>query len=118
MKPGRTSGPGVSYPGIDPTVFRTSLTAAGVQHLYRCHDWSQLRGADVDVHRNGSHFRSGRVDATTRDGKILWLAQDGVTDRTLIDQGEGFELWITLEELRKSAGDGTGLRWMPFSKGS
>jgi hypothetical protein len=54
---------------------------------FRLRDWSDLRGATVEVRRNGTYFRTGRVDEATSE--LLWLAQEGVEPRMIINKLDG-----------------------------
>lgn len=70
--------------------FRTSYT-------HQVHDWSDLRGATVEVRLEGTYLRTGCVEEATAE--MLWLAQDGVESRMLIDKFNGYELWIDPQQL-------------------
>lgn len=52
-------------------------------------DWRQLQARHVEILRSGSIFDSGRVDAVTNDGSVLWLAPDGAATRRLIVKQDG-----------------------------
>lgn len=55
-------------------------------------DWTLLRGARVEIRRQGISVCSGSVDAVTEDGNILWLSAtpDG---RRLFEKAELYEVW-------------------------
>lgn len=57
-------------------------------------NWTLLEGLSVDFYRNGKYIRRGRVDAVTNDGGILWLAQEGIHSRQLVEKLPGTELRI------------------------
>jgi hypothetical protein len=88
-----------------PTGHLTAWTAnvdhrdlmSGTTHTLCLHDWSDLRGATVEVRRNGAYFRTGRVEEAT--SALLWLAQEGVESRTIIDKLDGDEVWIEPQQL-------------------
>lgn len=46
-------------------------------------DWTTLVGLNVEIHERGRVVDRGRVEATTADGRILWLAQEGPSTRRL-----------------------------------
>lgn len=52
-------------------------------------DWRQLQDRHVEILRSGSILDSGRVDAVTNDGSVLWLAHDGAATRRLIVKQDG-----------------------------
>ncbi|MDR6417704.1 hypothetical protein [Pseudarthrobacter sulfonivorans] len=52
-------------------------------------DWTLLDGRDIEICEQGQVTDRGRVDAITKDGTILWLAQDGARPRRLIEQIPG-----------------------------
>jgi hypothetical protein len=64
------------------------------QRFYLYQDWERLVGAIVEVRLKGLCVRSGRVDAVTANGAIVWIAQEGALGRVLIDKSEGYEIWI------------------------
>lgn len=78
----------------------TELPHFGPLPTYPFYDWALLTGAVVEVRRHGTLLGSGRVDAATPDGTIVWLAREGLTNRTLIDKASGFEIWIAPPQLR------------------
>jgi hypothetical protein len=73
------------------------ILVSGTTHTFRLHDWADLRGATVEVRRNGTYFRTGRVEEAT--SALLWLAQEGVESRTIIDRLNGDEVWIEPQQL-------------------
>jgi hypothetical protein len=73
------------------------ILVSGTTHTFRLQDWSDLRGATVEVRRNGTYFRTGRVEEAT--SALLWLAQEGVESRTIIDRLNGDEVWIEPQQL-------------------
>ncbi len=58
------------------------------------HDWRVVLGQVVQVRKSADVVRTGRVDAVTREGTILWLAADGVHQRVTVQRADGFEVWI------------------------
>ncbi|WP_427118124.1 hypothetical protein [Pseudarthrobacter scleromae] len=52
-------------------------------------DWSVLAGSVVEIHEAGRVIDRGRVEATTADGGILWLAFDGAASRRLWENVSG-----------------------------
>lgn len=57
-------------------------------------EWTLLEGLSVDVHESGKFIDRGRVEAVTKDGCILWLAQEGIRPRRLVEKLPGIELKI------------------------
>ena len=57
-------------------------------------DWTLFEGRSVDVHENGEFIVRGRIDAVTNDGRFLWLAQEGIRLRRLVEKLPGTELMI------------------------
>jgi hypothetical protein len=58
-------------------------------------EWLLLRDADVEIRRaNSVTVDSGRVEAVTADGRILWLALEGASPRRLYDKATGVEAWV------------------------
>ncbi|WP_083266736.1 hypothetical protein [Arthrobacter sp. U41] len=57
-------------------------------------EWVLLEGLSVDIHENGKLIDHGRVEAVTEDGCILWLAQEGIRPRRLVEKLPGTELRI------------------------
>ena len=57
-------------------------------------DWTRIEGRSVDVHENGEFIVRGRIDAVTNDGRFLWLAQEGIRLRRLVEKLPGTELTI------------------------
>ena len=64
------------------------------EHALKVDNWVNLHATIVEIRRNGSHVRTGRVDATTPDSTMLWLSQDGLERRTLFHKLDGYEVWI------------------------
>lgn len=58
------------------------------------HDWRAVLGEMVEIRKSAKIVRTGRVDAVTSEGAILWLAADGVQQRGMIQRVDGFEVWI------------------------
>lgn len=56
------------------------------------HDWNQLIGTWVEVHREGKLVRAGIVDEIMADAGIVWLASSGVERRVLFDTGSGYQI--------------------------
>ena len=57
-------------------------------------DWTLFEGRSVDVYENGELIDRGRIDAVTNDGRFLWLAQEGIRLRRLVEKLPGTELMI------------------------
>ncbi|KQR82460.1 hypothetical protein ASF98_00065 [Arthrobacter sp. Leaf337] len=57
-------------------------------------NWSLLEGCQVEIRLNGRVIDRGVVDAVTSDGTILWLKQDGATQRRLIEYTADVDLQI------------------------
>ncbi|MFH5878755.1 hypothetical protein [Arthrobacter sp. NA-172] len=55
-------------------------------------DWTTLVGASVEIRLQGRPVCSGRVDAVTEDGSILWL-QAPAENRKLYEKAEFYEAW-------------------------
>lgn len=52
-------------------------------------DWRTLKGHDVEIFENGRLMDRGRVDDVTSDGFVLWLMQDGASNRRIIENLPG-----------------------------
>ena len=57
-------------------------------------DRSLFEGRSVDVYQNGELIDRGRIDAVTNDGRFLWLAQEGIRLRRLVEKLPGTKLTI------------------------
>ena len=57
-------------------------------------DWTLFEGRSVGVYENGELVDRGRIDAVTNDGRFLWLAQEGIRLRRLLEKLPGTELII------------------------
>lgn len=64
-------------------------------------EWQRLVGAEVDVRQFGRAVRKGTVDAATPDGSMVWVARQGVDERTLLHKADGHELWLAASELQR-----------------
>lgn len=53
------------------------------------HDWSTLRDQNVEVHIGGRVADRGQVADVMIDGSVLWLMQDGVSGRRIIENQRG-----------------------------
>lgn len=60
--------------------------------LRRITDWTTLPGADIELQQLGEVICTGRVDAVTADGSMLWIQAPGQT-RKLYAKKELFEAW-------------------------
>ena len=60
-------------------------------------DWTGLEGHTVQVYDFGRLIHCGQVDAVTSDGGILWLAQNGVRNRLLIEKLPGRSVTVRME---------------------
>ena len=67
---------------------------AGASTWQPADDWVLLEGLSVDIHENGKLIDHGRVEAVTEDGCILWLAQEGIHPRRLVEKLPGIKLRI------------------------
>lgn len=65
---------------------------------FRVDDWFRLPTATVEIRRNGTYVRTGRVEEATPDSRMLWLSPEGVDSRILIDKLDGYEVWIDPEQ--------------------
>lgn len=63
------------------------------ESLVRREDWERLSGRVVQLRKGRKKIRSGVVDAVMDDGSALWLAQEGVFGRVLIEKAEDYEIW-------------------------
>lgn len=52
-------------------------------------DWTLLGNRHVEILDQGKVIDRGLVDVTTLDGQFLWLAQDGVCSRRMIENLPG-----------------------------
>lgn len=57
-------------------------------------DWTLVEGLAVDIQEWGKSVDRGTVEAVTKDGSILWLAQEGIRPRRLVEKLPGTELRI------------------------
>lgn len=89
MLPGLTQSLRTSAPGGRADNQRP---AAKALHLQRA--WTPLLGEVIELRKQGTTIRVGRVDAVTADGMILWLEANGADPRTMYEQCEGFTAWI------------------------
>lgn len=48
-------------------------------------DWSQLQGLDIEIRDAGDLIDRGRVEVVAPDGSLLWLQQEGPTQRRLVE---------------------------------
>lgn len=62
--------------------------------LHLQHDWLPVLGHQVEIRRLNATIRSGRVDAVTQDGSILWIEPDGTHPRCLFERSQGYQVWI------------------------
>jgi len=60
-------------------------------------DWTRLEGRTVQVCDHGHLIDHGRVDAVTSDGSIMWLAQNGVRTRWLVEKLPGRSIAVLTE---------------------
>jgi hypothetical protein len=58
--------------------------------------WTGLVGCEIEVYDDDSMADWGRVDSITTDGKVLWLEQDGVRSRRMVDLLAGRVVFITV----------------------
>lgn len=85
----------------DPMSARFGKSDAGKRsRLHRYDEWMRLQGTYVEVRLNGQVVRVGTVDAATSDSTMIWLSQDGVDKRILIDKVEGYNVWIDGQQLK------------------
>lgn len=68
--------------------------------VYRHDTWNTLRGAVVEVRKNGTTIRTGLVEDVMPDSSALWIAADGLTGRVLIEAAEGHEVWVEPKQLK------------------
>lgn len=57
-------------------------------------NWTPLDALVVEIQVKGRVVDRGVVDAVTSDGSILWLKQDGATQRRLIERTPGVILRV------------------------
>lgn len=79
---------------------REDIPHVGPLASYPFYEWEKLPGAEVEVRLNGALYRHGRIEAATADGKIAWMAKDGLKDRTLIDKASGYEIRLAPPQLQ------------------
>lgn len=53
-------------------------------------DWESLPGRRVRISKDGQVIRTGRVEAVTTDGAVLWIESEGNHLRTLYEKAEGY----------------------------
>ena len=61
-------------------------------------DWTSLPGVEAEVRLDGISICSGKVDAVTPDGEILWLAPAAGT-RKLYEKAEHFQAWARTDKV-------------------
>jgi hypothetical protein len=52
-------------------------------------DWSTLRDQNVEIHIGGRVADRGQVADVMADGSVLWLMEDGVSGRRIIENQPG-----------------------------
>ncbi|KUM42356.1 hypothetical protein AR689_00335 [Arthrobacter sp. EpRS71] len=62
----------------------------------RVNNWRLLVGYTVQIWDGDDILDQGVVEAVTADGKVLWLAQAGATQRRLVMKERGAGLWVRL----------------------
>ena len=72
---------------------------AHTAYNFRVDDWCLLPAVTVEIRRHGTYVRTARVDAATQDSRMLWLSPEGVEARLLIDKLDGYEVWVSPEQL-------------------
>lgn len=63
------------------------------QEFHRQLDWLPLEGQFIEMRLDDVLVRSGRVDAVTSDGSILWIAAKGAEPRMMFERLQGFTAW-------------------------
>lgn len=53
-------------------------------------DWKELIGQYVQVWKDGSHTRTGRVQDVAPALAAIWLETDGVENRAIYQEAEGY----------------------------
>ena len=67
-------------------------------NFIRFDDWRSLRGAKVQIWRDGALQRTGIIEESTEDSAIAWVAADGLEPRRLLERACGFEFRISSEQ--------------------
>ena len=57
--------------------------------------WTGLVGCEIEVYDDEKMTDWGRVDTITTDGRVLWLKQDGVRSRRMVELMAGTVVFIT-----------------------
>jgi hypothetical protein len=84
---------------------RLSQRAAGLHtqgrqvNVEKRSNWDQLVDALVEIRLEGRVIRTGFVDAAMPDSSHVWIAADGVSGRQLFDAADGYEVWVTPQQL-------------------
>ncbi|WP_217376398.1 hypothetical protein [Paenarthrobacter ureafaciens] len=65
-------------------------------------DWSCLSGFEVEIRRGKRVLRTAKVETTSPDGNLIWIARVGVNERRLILKSEGYDLWVTPNDDRRA----------------
>ena len=60
-------------------------------------NWNLVPGTLVEVYRDGTLLRTGRIDAVTLDADIVWLANSGAHPRRLFEKSEGYRLHLVAD---------------------
>ncbi|MFF2347829.1 hypothetical protein [Pseudarthrobacter sp. NPDC058119] len=59
-------------------------------------DWAHLVGGVVEVRLNGQLVRVGRMEQTTPDSSMMWVAADAVEQRTLYMKAWGYKVRLSI----------------------
>lgn len=65
--------------------------------------WLALVGERVQVRLGAEVVDADIVDAVTPDDALLWLAQEGVRARRIVERGSGYSMWATCKWESESA---------------
>lgn len=57
-------------------------------------DAQQLWGREVEIELDGRIIDRGVVDCSTADGSVLWLKQDAINHRRLIQRSAGLRIRV------------------------
>lgn len=61
-------------------------------------DWTLLEGLQVEIYRHGRLLDRGTVECVTSNGALLWLKQNGATQRRIAENlPDTYVRWILVD---------------------
>lgn len=62
-------------------------------------NWNGLIGALIEIRQHNRPIRTGIVDDAMPDSSVLWLAADGLEQRTMYEAALKYEAWVEPRQL-------------------